>query len=104
MNCRVVIHLSEPSIARWMSTPTRMSSNGSIEFAAAGESVPSPTRSPAWRNLSTGAAPIASFALHRGQYAMATSCRGEHLDVRVVDLGAVHRKHVGTSNSPHWST
>ena len=56
-----------------MSMPMRISSIMSMESEAAGESVPRPTRSPALRYLPTGATPMPSLALQRGQKAMATS-------------------------------
>ena len=59
-------------VARVIIRPVCISSIMSVVSTAAGESVPSPTVIPAAKNLMSGAEPMLSFALMRGQYAMST--------------------------------
>ena len=59
--------------ARWMSMPMCISEIMSVESVAAGLSVPRPTRRPLFRNSASGATPMPSWALMRGQLATETS-------------------------------
>ena len=67
----------------------------SNDGAEAGESVPSPTRTPAARSAASGATPQPSSAFERGQWATGHVALGEQGDLVVVDLDAVRAQEVG---------
>ncbi len=62
------------SRARFISSPTLISENMSVESVAAGESVPSPMRKPDFRYSLSGAMPMPRRALARGHMQMDTPC------------------------------
>ena len=71
---------------------------GRTTASTPGESVPSPTRRPAARSAASGAMPQPSSAFERGQWATATSLRGEQLELLVVEVDAVRAEKLGAEH------
>ena len=86
------------SRARLHETAVRSSSQASNDGVEAGESVPSPTRTPAARRPASGAMPQPSSAFERGQCATGTSARASSCDLVVVDVDAVRAEKLGAEH------